>query len=58
MTGIGTAPGGAVVAEDVRDFQLGTRHDCGLMPALSASGASLALPPCRTDRRSGLPPQR
>jgi hypothetical protein len=26
MAGIDTAPGGAVLAEDVRDFQLGTGH--------------------------------
>jgi len=26
MAGIGTAPGGAVRAEDVRDFQPGTSH--------------------------------
>src|SRR6516225_5108026 len=31
VTGIGTTPDGSVVAEDVRDLQSGTGHECRLL---------------------------
>ena len=38
MTGIGTAPGSAVLAENVRDFQPGTSHRQRLSRCLFPSG--------------------
>ena len=47
MAGIGTAPGGAVLAEDVRDFQQWPGHAAGL------SARWLALLPWPPLRRAG-----
>ena len=49
MAGIGTAPCGTVVAEDVRNLQRWTDHRAA-RPALSASGGSLVLPYRTADR--------
>ena len=58
MAGIGTAPCGAMIAEDVRDLQRGTEPGRRACYAGSVCLPLLGLPSCRRSGRSGSSPRR